>query len=269
MDVNKIKILLDNPANGKNIVLPISKNWDFLNRGDTIDKYLNEVLDEVIKEPIDFEIVRFGKRLVNNVSKVTHMFNFYNQINQTYETNYVMDGRFNAYQIFYNTNPFKKSFFKLDFYNSMDDTNKKLYLSIILPTRLVSPKEIKQYKGKDYLVKKPIFELDYLGEQEGFFIYFFEKYEVLELDTLYMSAKFFSGLDGTYTQFINVPQNSLLNQTQVEDKYFYYEYKLHYNTKEYDIFSTVITLPNILNNLGLNVQTQLPLLGTVWYEFIS
>jgi hypothetical protein len=38
-------------------------------------------------------------------------------------------------QIYYSWKPFTKSFFKLDLYNSPEDKNQQLYLSIILPVQ--------------------------------------------------------------------------------------------------------------------------------------
>jgi len=255
MDVNKVKILYTGQTN-INMVVPISENWDFLNRGDTIDVYMEEVIDQVIKEPIDFEIIRFGKVVRNGVTSLVYNFNFFNFIDNTYENSYVLPNRFNAYQLFYNEKPFSNSFFKLDFYDSQDKVNQKLYLSIVLSTRLKQSTEIKSYKGKDYTVKKPYFTLDYQGEKEGYFVYFFENFNVVEIDTFYVSAKFFSGLDGTYTQFINTPQNTLLNQTEVDDEYFYIKYKLFYDTKEYNVYAP-------------NTAFDLPAASATWYEFIS
>jgi hypothetical protein len=122
MDVNKVKILYTGQTN-MNMVVPISENWDFLNRGDTIDLYMEEVLDQVIKEPIDFEIIRFGKVARNGVTSLVYNFNFFNFIDNTYENSYVLPNRFNAYQLFYNKKPFSNSFFKLDFYDSQDKVN--------------------------------------------------------------------------------------------------------------------------------------------------
>lgn len=255
MDVNKIKILFTGQTN-MNLTVPISENWDFLNRGDTIDAYEEEVLNQVIKEPVDFEVVRFGKIARNGITSILYQFNFFDFLTNTYENSYVVPNRLNAYQIFYNKKPFTKSFFKLDFYDSNSKVNQKLYLSIILPTRLKQPTEVKQYKGKDYTVKKPSFTLDYMGEREGYFIYFFENFNVVEIDTFYVSAKFFSGLDGTYTQFTNVPQNELINFSEVDESYFYYKYKLLYDKKEYTVFAP-------------NSTIEVPISSIFWYEFIS
>jgi hypothetical protein len=233
MDVNKYKIRL-NPNTTNNLTVPIGINWDFLNRGDTIDAYQETAVDEAIGEPVDYEVTRFGMKPILENTQLNHTFYFYNADISDYENSYVIPNRFNAYQLFYNTTPFKKSLFKLDFYDSTNVANQKIYLSIILSTRLFQPKEIKQYRNKDYSVKKPKFELDYLGEREGYFIYFFEDYNVLELDKLYMSAKFFSGIDGQFTTFSIKNQNDISLRYEISDEDFYYQVNLNYSTNEYE-----------------------------------
>ena len=149
MDVNKFKILFTGQTN-MNLTIPVSENWDFLNRGDTIDSYQEEVLNQVIKEPVDFEVIRFGKIARNGITSILYQFNFFNFLTNTYENSYVVPNGLNAYQLFYNKKPFSKSFFKLDFYDSNSKVNQKLYLSIILPTRLKQPTEIIPYKGNPF-----------------------------------------------------------------------------------------------------------------------
>jgi hypothetical protein len=233
MDANKYKIKFkQNTTN--NLTVPIGINWDFLNRGDTIDGYQEKMVEESIGDPVDYEVTRFGMKGILGNTQLNHIFYFKNIDNSQYENSYVVPNRFNAYQLYYNTTPFKKSLFKLDFYDSTNVANQKIYLSIVLSTRLQQLKETKQYKNKDYLVKKPKFELDYIGEREGYFIYFFEDYNVLQLDKLYMSAKFFSGLDGQFTTFCLKNQNDVSLPYQIPDVDFYYQVNLNYNTNEYE-----------------------------------
>ena len=163
-----------------NLTIPVSENWDFLDRGDTINSYQEEVLNQVIKEPVDFEVVRFGKIARNGITSILYQFNFFNFLTNTYENSYVVPNRLNS----------------------------------------------------------------------------FENFNVVEVDTFYVSAKFFSGLDGTYTQFINVPQNELINSSEVDEVYFYYKYKLFYDKKEYTVFAP-------------NSATEVPISSVFWYEFIS
>ena len=125
MDVNKYKIRL-NPNTTNNLTVPIGINWDFLNRGDTIDSYQETAVDEAIGEPVDYDVTRFGMNPILENTQLNHTFYFYNIDTSDYENSYVIPNRFNAYQLFYNTTPFKKSLFKLDFYDSTNVANQNI-----------------------------------------------------------------------------------------------------------------------------------------------
>ena len=84
-------------------------------------------------------------------------------------------------------------------------------------------------------LKTPAFYLDYTGEKEGFFIYWYEDPSVLNLDSLYMSAKFFNGNSGQYTKFIINDQYSYTNQNLIPNNDFYYRLNFDYVTKTYTI----------------------------------
>ena len=42
---------------------------------------------------------------------------------------------FNEAEIYYNANSFKRSFFKLDLYDTIDSETQQIYLTIIIPTQ--------------------------------------------------------------------------------------------------------------------------------------
>lgn len=252
MDVNKYKIKFKQLTTN-NITVPIGINWDLLNRGDTIDGYQEKIVDEVIGDPVDFEVTRFGMKPLLDSTQLTHIFFFKNTDTSTYENSYVLPNKFNAYQLYYNTTPFKKSLFKLDFYDSTDTGSQQIYLSIILSTRLEQPKQNRVYKNKTYLVKNPKFDLDYIGEKEGYFIYFFQDYNVLQLDKLYMSAKFFNGLNGEFINFSIKNPNQVSNAFEIIDEDFYYQVNLNYNTNEYEFVN--------INGVQINELN--------WYEYAN
>ena len=131
MDVNKIKIVTSDLEKG--IVVPIGMNWDFLDRESTIQSQEQEVIKEVIGRPLNYELSRFRNEPTNfDVRQLSYIFHFSNSLEEPWENSYL--SKFTELQVRYRTDAFKKSFFKLDFYNSMDPKTQKNYLSVILQT---------------------------------------------------------------------------------------------------------------------------------------
>lgn len=67
MIVNKYRFS-DNGTERK-IQIPIEITWDMEGRGDAIDVYENEVVEQVINPPEDFEVTRFDHQLSILLSK--------------------------------------------------------------------------------------------------------------------------------------------------------------------------------------------------------
>lgn len=248
MLVNKYKILLSETE--KQLQIPMSMNLDLFGRGDTIDGYQETVIDNTVGLPPNYELSRYSCR-PNNLEQtsLTYSFNFRN--GTEYENSYVVPNRFNAYQIFYNTSPIRKSFFKMDFYDSSDPTNQRIFFTIILAPRQTKQTETKTYNGVEYIIKKPYFILDHVGEKESYYIYFFQNFQVTQLDTFYMKAKFFSGLDGQFSVFTTQPQTDYANPNNLPNNLFYYELKLDYLNRLY----------HFVNSSGQIIQS------LNWYEY--
>jgi len=273
MSVNKYKILL--PTNDQHIDIPIEIKWDFTGRDESIDEYQEKMVNEIVGPANDFEIDQFshngygGYHELDAIStSINYQFNFFdgNPIDVTASTisnwvsSYLVEG-FTSNEVYYYTNPFTKSFFKLDFYDTTDLKTQKNYFTIILPvqqgfTELASISQILP----DVNIKIPTFRLDYIGDKEGFFIYWLRKREYIDLTTFYMSAKFFDARLGVYVKMTNVPQSSIPNAFNFNnDDYFYYQVNLDYTTKTYEVNST--------DNLDLRVGTDnLPI---KWYEYVN
>ena len=101
-------------------------------------------------------------------------------------TDYRAEG-FTTQEIYYYTNNFSNSFFKLDLYDNFDEKRQKNYITIIIPTQQgLTMSAIMQ--TTDVTIKKPSFVLDYVGDKEGFFIYWLKKKNFLDIDTFYMTA---------------------------------------------------------------------------------
>lgn len=98
----------------------------------------------------------------------------------------------------------------------------------------------------------PTFYLDHIGNQESYYIYWFQDKNLLNIDSLYMTVKFFDAKDGTYTNFTTIQQNSFADRYNVPNDYFYYKVNFDYGNKFYEII-------NIINNdITTNVK---------WYEY--
>lgn len=100
----------------------------------------------------------------------------------------------------------------------------------------------------------PTFELDHVGLNESYFIYWFKDFDILKLDKLYMRVKFFNGKTGEFTTFTTRRQTQInsTNPFRVNNDYFYREVTFDFVNYLYDIVSLGESLP-ILE----------------WYEYIN
>jgi hypothetical protein len=269
MSVNKYKFTI--PDLDRQINLPIEIKWDFTDRDQAIDTYQEEVLVDLIGSPNDFELCRFSHNqyLSANtndfITKIFYEFNFFDSgqtINNpsAWINSYQYDG-FSKLDIYSYIKPFTKSFFKLDFYDTNSEQSQKNYFTIILPVQqgLFETVSISSVFS-NVQIRKPKMVLDYIGDKEGFFIYWLKSRQYINLDEFYMSAKFFNGRTGNFSRMMNRPQSSLSGSyyTFNNEDYFYYKVKLDYNTKTYEVFSTVTN-----NRVGDEINQ------IVWYEYVN
>lgn len=131
MDVSKIKIL--NSVQTKEITIPLDMNWDLYDREGAILQEEVNIVQEVIGEPTNYELTRFSRRPISNsITNQVYEFYFYSASTLQWVNSYLTN--FTENQVTYFSNPFKKSFFKLDLYDSPDPLTQKIYLTIILGT---------------------------------------------------------------------------------------------------------------------------------------
>jgi hypothetical protein len=106
-------------------------------------------------------------------------------------------------------------------------------------------------------IRIPSYKLDFVGDKEGFFLYWLRNRKFINLDTFYMTAKFFDGKLGVYVKMMTEPQSELpLKFTFEGSKYFYRKVVLDYNTKEYKIY----------NDLDVRIGDGSPI---KWYEYVN
>jgi hypothetical protein len=269
MSVNKYKLLI--PTNDRQVDIPIEIKWDFTERDQAIDVYQQAVIEDLIGEPNDFELVRFSHNTylsANTNSLVTKLFyEFYffdtgQTINNSasWINSYLPEG-FSSLEVYSYSKPFTKSFFKLDFYDKKEQTEQLLYFTVILPVQqgYFDTVTISNYL-QNVKIRKPKMGLDFIGDKEGFFIYWLRDKTYIDLDEFYMSAKFFDARLGLFVRMMNQPQANFLGNyyTFNSDDYFYYKLKMDYNTKTYEVFSTLTS-----NRVGDEINP------IVWYEYVN
>lgn len=284
--VNKFRFTVK--ENDTQINLPVEIDFDLLGRGDLVQQYEDDVLEQVINPIEDFETTRYSHKLWmtnNNVSKssTTYKFFFFDRSINVSNTvpsnsnlwvnsyNYVANSVYPNYsgitftnkEMFYYANSFKRSFFKLDFYDSNQIENQRLYFTIIIPTQQGVVEEVNigsTSVPRNVDIRTPDFNLDYTGDKEGYFIYWLKGREYIDINQFYMSAKFFNAKVGQFVRMTNRPQAEIPNKFKFnKEEYFYYRVDLDVNNYEYEIFKTfgggnrVGTLTESIN----------------WYEYVN
>lgn len=271
------------------INIPIQLNWDYLGLDMAIDEFETTAIGEVIGVGRDFEITRFAHEPATGTTdntEINYEFYFYSggsigDINN-WRINYMSEG-FTSQEIFYYANNFSNSFFKLDFYDTLDEKTQTNYLTLIIPTQQGLKMDAIMNRTP-VSIKKPKFVLDYVGDKEGFFLYWLKKRNFLDISTFYMTAKFYNAKTGQFTKMMtgkgwdpkasnpcNTPWPSsidadLTNGPQAciagnkynfnNQQYFYYMVKLDYVKQTYQV----------LNASGQRVGTTIPI---KWFEYVN
>jgi hypothetical protein len=273
MDVNKYTIRQDGGLTDKTITFPIQLDWDYSGLDQALDEFEVEAINKVIGVGRDFEVTRFAHAPQTGTTDDTFVqYQFYfhsggtsvNNVNN-WSIDYRQEG-FTAQEIFYYNNNFSNSFFKLDLYDNVDEKKQTNYVTIILPTQQGLTMDAIMNKTL-VKIKKPDFVLDYVGDKEGFFIYWLKKRTFLNVRTFYMTAKFYDAEKGVFVKMMNMPQSVSSGTTTTFDnsKFFYYRVELDYEKQTYQVFNTN-PAQNIYNNYKQRAGTSVPI---KWYEYVN
>jgi hypothetical protein len=263
MSANSFKIVPN--AQDKSLTIPVELTWDYLGIDQSIELYEEQIITEVIGVGRDFEVSRFANQpytgLTNVVTELNYEFFFFSGTALSSQTNwqvsYLGEG-FSPQDVYYFNNNFANSFFKLDFYDSRDEKKQINYITAIIPTQQ-GLKMNTMMQRTPVEIKKPKFVLDYVGDKEGFFLYWLKKREFLNIDTFYMTAKFYNAETGRFTKMMNRGQYTLTGSPYTFDgpSYFYYYVKFDYPTQTYQI-------------LDYNLQrVGAPTTPIKWYEYVN
>jgi hypothetical protein len=249
------------------IELPVELKWDFYGRDESIDLYEEEVVNEIIGNGYDFEVLRFThKEYGQEQTKIQYDFFFYsgntNDVNTSTPLNWVcsyLPEGFNATEVYYYRPAFTKSFFKLDFYDSPNGTTQTNYFTVILPVQQGSTETASISTALPSVqIKKPSMNLDFVGDSEGFYLYWLRNPQFLDINTFYMTAKFFDARLGVFVKMMNTSQGSLPDKFNfIPEQKFYYKVVLDRQTKTYEIFD-VVTNQRIGNGTPIK-----------WYEYVN
>jgi hypothetical protein len=174
-----------------------------------------------------------------------------------------MDYRANGFttqDVYYYSNSYTNSFFKLDFFDSPIESQQQNYLTVILPTQQ-GLRMSAFMQTTEVLIRKPQFVLDYIGDKEGFFLYWLKKRNFLDITRFYMSAKFFNAKTGQFQRMMNRPQASIQGNKYSfnSDEYFYYRVELDYVTQTYQVYDTYLPTPQRVGGL----------VPIKWYEYVN
>jgi hypothetical protein len=272
MSVNKLTILRDELVD-KQLTIPIQFTWDYIGQDQSIEAYETEVITEVIGVGRDFEVSRFAHSpltgATNDPTDIKYEFYFYSGTSLDSPSNWISDYRaegFTTQEIYYYSNNYSNSFFKLDLYDNFDEKRQKNYVTIIIPTQQgLKMNAIMQ--TTPVTINKPFYILDYVGDKEGFFLYWLKKRTFLDINTFYMTAKFYDAKQGVFVKMMNMPQSSLSGNKYVFDKsqYFYYRVNLDYDKQEYQVFNMNPNQTIYLND-GERAGTLEPI---KWYEYVN
>ena len=268
-------------ANDNDLALqvPILTTWDLNGVNDAIEVFENEIIQQAINPIDNFETIRYSHapwapQVIDVVSKTSTHYDFYfysattdsSITATTTNTAWVSDYRANGFtsrQIYYNEDVFSKSYFKLDFYDSEKSTVQRNLLTIIIPTQqgLTTSAIIGQ---NTVAIRKPQYQLNFTGDKEGYFVYWLKSPEFLnpEVDTLFMSAKFYDANIGGFKRMMNTPQGTKQDKFNFSQELnFYYTLKLNYDDYTYEVF-----LKDQLGNLTKVGTDYNPI---KWYEYVN
>ena len=120
MNVNRIKLL--NTLVDRNILLPLSENLDMSDRGDSVSIEEEKIVDGIIGKPTNYELCRYSMEPISNSNKTKITYNYNFQIagvNQWGISYSALTGVEDTSQL-NSIKGFKKSFFKMDFFDKKD-----------------------------------------------------------------------------------------------------------------------------------------------------
>lgn len=272
-------------GNDKFINIPVEIKFDLAGRDQGVDIIEEEIRKQVANTITDFELTRFAHSSWDDDSTKTQIhykFNFFNFqgqndfINNPPQSNDWLDdyqyAGFLDEEIYYFANSFKKSFFKIDFYDKKGTANQKILFTVILPTQQGNKETglLFNNPNQQILVKKPYMVLDYIGaDKEGFFFYWLKNQSYISKNEMYMTCKFFNAKKGQFVRMMNRPQSDFTGPNVYDfnkELYFYYKVIMDYDNYEYKVYVEQPTTQQSSVFLRVGQGTTNPI---NWYEYVN
>lgn len=275
MLVNKFKF---RPTNtDKFLDIPISLDFNHLGQDDDIDIFENKTKIDIVGTPPDYDVNRYGHSAYTDstgylATSINYQFYFYDSITNgpanfiptAWSNSYITSNYFTDRDLYYYSNPFSKSFFKLDLYDTPNERDQKLYLTIIIPTQQGTTEFILNstfsYAVTNFYVKKPNIILDSVGnDKEGYYIYWLRSPQTININTFYMSIKFFNAKTGQFVRMMKKGQFTLPGSYynfKIES-YFYDKVVLDHQNQVYSVLDV---------NTNNRIDNGVPI---TWYEYLN
>ena len=223
--VSKIKLL-----RGKGINLPVKLEQRFDTTGNemAIEKFSDDVLQEIINPVKDYEVAKF-----------IHDYNVNgeNGLDLSFDSDgwYETQG-FNVLELVNITNSVKHSFFKLDFFDSPNRETQKLQFTKIIPMYLSEQKILTDgpIDGRTSKLKASYYS-DYLRNNEISDLFIFKNEDTKSIDEFYMGARFFNAKNGDVVRMVN----SIVEGTVYPKKHYYYKVVIDRTKRTYQVFNYI------------------------------
>ena len=242
MTVNRIQIKAS--LGDKNITIPISQNFDEVGREQLLEIYDEVELQDNINPIIDYETTRYS-HLFPPDNKIYYKFQFRDYNTETYNDDFTLLG-YTQKELAKKSSAVNKSFFKLDYYDSPVREEQKLMFSVIMPLNncikverqvIVEEDPYEYYSQIAKGIIPPVYGVYsptmILGPNKGinetYYIQWLKKRDIYDMDTFYMSCKFFNAKTGKVIKMINESPPNPLPETYDFRNWFYYQVKLNIN----------------------------------------
>ncbi len=254
MTVNRIKIKINDIEKG--ITFPIATDFDEVGREQLIEIWERVEIQNAVNLIQDFETTSYQHETYlddssNPQRRLLMDFNFFDT-GGAYSTDFSNVG-ITWPEIYRRQQTYSKSFFKMDYFDSPDPTTQRLIFTIIIPINNATKQTVLidntigslNYDGLAYLqafgedpTNNPLqyydiefanFEFGALDSiNEGYYINFLKKRDIIFPDEYYVACKFFNASNGQILKMLNKDATLLTipNLVKAQDHFYY---KLTFN----------------------------------------
>ena len=292
MSVNRIQIRVK--PGEKNITVPLGQVFDEVGREQLITDYEQVELEDAVNIIQDYETTRYYYGNLNTSSpdlyNIFYQFKFFDKVNQNWGANSINFNHagFTDAELYRNKKSFTNSFWKLDYYDRPEREQQKLMFTIILPTTNCGKYPVQIDQQEDpvafyqlasqglltvYDVWEPTVQLGpSTGKDESYYIHWLKNRDLFDIETFYMSCKFFNAKTGKSSRFVNADPSGNVGPMEPTN-WFYYQVDISVNqlvTPKYSYLvrefnNTAYSLGLILGEKGMLPSGASPI---KWYEYI-